>query len=50
MAVSPKQKMSSVKAKRGRPPKSKLIRKRPSKLDKMTLNQMVSHEKEKVKW
>ncbi|OMO69550.1 hypothetical protein CCACVL1_19433 [Corchorus capsularis] len=53
------QKMISVKvdpssyyrttAKRGRPPKCNLIRKKPSALDKMTLNQIVSHSKEKAK-
>ncbi|OMP00712.1 hypothetical protein COLO4_12449 [Corchorus olitorius] len=38
-----------ITAKRGRPPKCNLIRKKPSALDKMTLNQIVSHSKEKAK-
>ncbi|XP_022746347.1 B3 domain-containing protein Os01g0234100-like isoform X1 [Durio zibethinus] len=34
--------------KRGRPPKCKLFRKKLSGLDKITVNQLVSHEKEKA--
>ncbi|OMO94839.1 hypothetical protein CCACVL1_05770 [Corchorus capsularis] len=49
MVVSREQKRSSVKAKPGRPAKRNLIRKKPSALDKMTINQIVSHEKEKAK-
>ncbi|XVF01241.1 hypothetical protein REPUB_Repub04eG0071100 [Reevesia pubescens] len=48
MPISPKQRLSPVKAKRGRPPKSKLFKKTLSGLDKMTVNQLVSHEKEKA--
>ncbi|XP_022746379.1 B3 domain-containing protein Os01g0234100-like isoform X5 [Durio zibethinus] len=39
MAVSPKQRKSPVKVKRGRPPKCKLFRKKLSGLDKITVNQ-----------
>ncbi|KAK8367967.1 hypothetical protein V6Z12_A01G007900 [Gossypium hirsutum] len=47
MAVSPKQRISSLKVSRGRgrPPKTKLFRK---KLSAMTVNQIVSYEKEKA--
>ncbi|KAK8367966.1 hypothetical protein V6Z12_A01G007900 [Gossypium hirsutum] len=48
MAVSPKQRISSLKQVsrgRGRPPKTKLFRK---KLSAMTVNQIVSYEKEKA--
>ncbi|XVE93350.1 hypothetical protein REPUB_Repub01dG0184300 [Reevesia pubescens] len=49
MAVSPKQRISPpVKAKRGRPPKYKLLKEKLSGLDKMAVNQLVSHEKEKA--
>ncbi|XVE66862.1 hypothetical protein DITRI_Ditri08aG0114100 [Diplodiscus trichospermus] len=48
MAVSPKQRISPVKVKRGRPPKCKLFREKLSGLDKMAVNQLVSHEKERA--
>lgn len=44
--VSPKQRISPVKVKRGRPPK--LFRKKVPVLEKMTVNQLISHEKEKA--
>ncbi|XP_021296244.1 B3 domain-containing protein Os01g0234100-like [Herrania umbratica] len=48
MAVSPKQRISPVKAKRRRPPKIKFFRKKLSGLDKRTPNQFVSLGKEKA--